>query len=252
MLGIDELEGGIANLSQSPAGTIGTPNAPVGIFRASYKTVAPRTLQLGSQQVVQAAVPTYPPTDWGGSFNGAWSCGFITEDGTPDSFQQKAACQLKYGLGPVAETVIFDWRPGAYNLPPCQYVECAVILWGIGWSASVLRSTLFKAATAPGQMEGAHVPTVTGAFSPDHNGLEIDAPRRAAAVDVYPVSQNGTVVGLEGVTTSEIAFSPTIYRTTDDPSANAPGWTPVECPAGSRFTLLSGNDVYLVRFFLQL
>lgn len=58
-------------------------------------------------------------------------------------------CFLEFGFGAVSQQVLFDWMPGSYQLPPCNYARVSAVAWGLVPSAIItLRGTLMPGVGA--------------------------------------------------------------------------------------------------------
>lgn len=246
-----------AQITLNQVQTIGStsPGVPFVLFRGAFAEAEPRVLRLGGLEQPVLIANVFPPTDRA-AYGLSYVAGMKSEGGERGIIEVKAACILRYGAIGVVDVVAFDWRVGAYNLPPCDYVEVAAMCWGTGWSTvtpSEAASILFSAAVLPGQMQGALVPTVTDAILLTPATPRIyDAPRKASAMDAFPMYEQGTVY-VQDVPTGVVGAG--AYLTRDAASGYYfPPWTPVQItPASRNQVACVGVDVnVLLRYYLQL
>ncbi len=119
---------------------------------------------------------------------------------------------------------MFDWVPGSYNLPPCTYANVSVLPWGPVF-ASNWGEVLFSAAVSPGNLRGAHVPTVSSSYDlAVTDFVVVPVPDHARAVEVFSTTSDAGhlpagKLTLEGSAIALRDFGNNVY---------APGWTPLE------------------------
>lgn len=105
------------------------------------------------------------------------------------------AARIEYGCGSASQVMWCDWRPGAINLPPSQFVKVAAVPWG-PWNTL---TTQVQASIVAGNLQGAHVPTATGfgVWNPGET-KSFKIPAGARAVAVMPINSDTTVVEVTG------------------------------------------------------
>lgn len=239
--------------------TIGTtlPTMPFVIFRGSFAEAEPRVLRLGNIEQPRTQFASFWPPSDRDAFGLSYVSGLISEAGELGNILVKAACYLRYGALSVSDSVVFDWRVGTYNLPPCDYVEVGVMCWGTGWATVDRSSIQFSAVTVPGQMEGALVPTCSDQITiPTANTRNYSAPRKACAMDLV-LEATGFVgaydVAAAAGSPQTTGASATIYRDEANFAAYPP-WSPVLITPTSRQVLVVGatDTTFMLRYFLQL
>lgn len=245
--------GGSANLVSYLPGT-NRPGQEAGIFRGAFTECVPRSIMLGGPApAAGVGVLVWPPSEYNNTFAATWQAGLLDEAGTaPIAGQMFAACKLTYGVGPVSRTVYFDWRPGAYNLPSCSYVEVSVVLWGPAWVPSTLAAARFTAVAMPGNMDGALQPTVTATMLiPATPGFRVfEAPVSACAFDVEIVE----VGGVTAIGSADAGGASTLLFRDESTGIWLPPWGPVQITPGTRQRIF-GNTIdtmTVVRYWLQL
>lgn len=89
-------------------------------------------------------------------------------------------CAIEFGFGACQQTVLFDWMPGSYQLPVCEYANVRAVAWGLNPSIIVTA----KASLMPGV--GAHkVPTRSQRHSlAGGAGLDINFSFYTRAIDM--------------------------------------------------------------------
>lgn len=131
--------------------------AQVGILDAKLSAHQPVCLTLGNS-------PTGPNAngEWPGG--GSYVAGLVNQAGVAfgGTTALRAACVLEYGMGSSQNKVYFDWIPGSYNLPPCERVSVSILPWGTTWTGAYLSSFAALASVSEGEIDTAHVPTVSG------------------------------------------------------------------------------------------
>lgn len=158
-----------------------TAGAAVGVLQGRFAGRDPVCLTLGC---AQAGIN--PLGEWPGA--GAFQAGLVNQAGAPfgGPTSLRIACALEYGAGSSSNKVFCDWQPGSYNLPPCEFVRVAALPWGTTWAGAVLNTFAAVASVAEGELQGAHVPTLS-ALGSLSAGVEqrFVVPNNARAFDVY-------------------------------------------------------------------
>jgi hypothetical protein len=113
---------------------------------------APRVVHLGGD-VPEWLAKEFPPVERG------YSAGLLGSSWL-EANNLCAAAELVYGIGAVTHTVFADWRPGAYQLPPCQSVRVSVRVWGLYWAEASI-DQLFSATVVDGTVPDLHPLTFT-------------------------------------------------------------------------------------------
>lgn len=239
-----EISGRASPQLQSTPTTL--PGNTVAVFGANWDRALPRVLSLGAPAPCYDPVTSrFPPAEIG-----SYRAGLVGDDTWTSGVQggRFAAAVLGYGVGASQHRAVFDWRPGTYALPPCDYVELSLIAYGAAWTAPAE----FVASCVPGEWAHAHVPTVTG-YSVWENPLEtpllqpasVAVPALARAVDVW--SANGgasiTITGDDG----------TPYMTRDSVGALPQGPVQVESGGSLYLDIAPGDTAWaIVKFYLAL
>lgn len=223
-----EFVSGNASIGPGARGDTPDPLWSAEIVRGHWPDARPRTLQLGTMPAGVTPNSRAFPVSTDQRLPGAsYACAQLARLGgagslvdTRDGFP--VACMLEYGVGSAGARVIFDWVPGSYNLPPCTFANVSVLPWGPVF-ASNWNETLFSAAVSPGILQGAHVPTVSGAYSlAEGDYLVIPIPDHARYFDVFAV---GAPDGFAG----KLVVSGGADGVRDFGSGNlVPGWTPLD------------------------
>lgn len=201
--------------SHSAGDPASVPGQPLSLFGQTYERALPRVLSLG--EPISAYSPAqadsrFPPGDFeyaGGVFQArSFIAGFLgTAAWQANTGERYAAAVLTYGSGASSHRVVFDWRPGTYNLPPCEAVSLSVLPYGSGWAGAGNVFT-FVASCSPGSVQDAHVPTVTGAGLVQAEA-RVAVPSRARMVDAYVV---GAIPGAAGYVTAVQGSGHTLLR----------------------------------------
>lgn len=213
-----------------------TPDPQYGyqIIRGQWDVARPRVLQLGTMPAPLTPNSTSFPVSTDSRQAGAsYACGelardFDTGDTIVISDGFPVACVLEYGQGSAGSRVMFDWVPGSYNLPPCTFANVSVLAWGPAFESN-WNETVFAAAVSPGQLQSAHVPTVSGryAFAVD-DAIIVPVPDHARGFELLPM--NFTT---EKVPAGSFLVSGAAEGTRDfGNAAYSPAWTPLEVTGG--------------------
>lgn len=228
------------------------------VCQGDWDAPLPRVLQIGiPTKRYQAGVANYfPPPSAAdnpaalGIGDQSFDCGLI--DGAGNTWESRSfgvggkcmACVLEYGVGAASNVVFFDWLQGVYQLPPCTFARVSALPWGSGYTAPV---TLRLAATiAPGEAQGAHVPTATGhRWVTGGATATLFPPNGARAMDVAQFDAQTAVVTVTGAVNAKRNY-PALSQ--------YPGWSPVEVMAAVGAVSVSSDvDALLsLRWYLQL
>lgn len=219
------------------------------LFSGSWAEPVPYVLNIGEQALAydgQLGSP-YPPPNGFGSGKQSFRCSIASTNGVASLDFEGCAAVLEYGCRGANRRVYMDWKPGSYNVPPCDYLSLSVAPFGTRFQAP---GYTFMASAAPGVLDGAHVPQVSGLFGGNSFPVTIAAPAHAQAVD-FLGSQPTSVV-----TASPGAFpnvGPLIVRN-NVTGVYLPPWGPVECQEDAVFTITDAitTDVVLITWYLRL
>lgn len=216
-----------------------TNGAAIGILEGQWKEAERRVLTIGFPLGGVNNDGSFPPEAIAAySTPASLDCGITDVANTPIGgivAEQHLACVLEYGTGASSQKIYFDWVPGSYNLPPCEFVRVSALPWGTNWN-SVPTQNFFpvNASVSPGELQGAHVPTasqtakLTGGLP-----VEMNSPSGARAFEIACVD-NGTPV---------LTVQNGINATRDYAAkANFPGWTPLATSPNTQVTVLSDID----------
>lgn len=220
--------------------------AAVGICEVRGEAL-PRVLTIGfpvGGVFVGSSFPPYPEA----ASTGPGKAGIVNAAGTAfgGSTVRRLAAVLEYGSGSAAQKVYFDWCPGSYNLPPCDFARVSVLPWGTTWTGALLNRYPANASFSPGELQDAHVPTVTA------NGTLVAgvqqtfiAPSCARAVEILNVDNTTTpVLQLKGEVTATRNYAAL---------SAFPGASPLPLYAGATFTAESDvSTVAALIFYLSL
>lgn len=141
--------------------------APLTIFGERFRTSRARVLSIGipAQQYDESNTGRWPPDDVATTFLAGMTAqpGSDWELGKAVAYSGRryAGAVLTYGVGASSHTVVFDWRPGVYQLPPCSFVSLGVVPYGTQWALSPDFRAVFAASCSPGKISDAPPPTVT-------------------------------------------------------------------------------------------
>ena len=240
------VSGRVSSLSLGTPGA--TPGRSMSVFGTNFPTVAPRVLVLGGAPAnydPAGAAPYFPVGD------GLTS--FLAGIYTPTSVNltapagRYAAAVLTYGTRAAQARVVFDWRAGNFNLPPCEQISLEVLLWGGGWAGQ--GELIFSAASGRGQMLDAHVPTLTQLFTFTGAGSATFAvPARARAADVCSLDASPAYkVKLYGNSNEAAVISRDYVNT-----LFAPPWAPVDMDPGVVKLEVDAAAKVEAKFFLSL
>jgi hypothetical protein len=163
---------------------------------------------------------------------------------------------LEYGQGAAGSRVMFDWTPGAYNLPPCSYANVSVLPWGPVF-ASNWGEVLFSAAVSPGNIHGAPVPLISASYALAENDyVVLPVPDHARGFEVVSTLSDGAYqpsgkLIVSGAAVGVRDFANNLY---------APGWTPLDVVqvGGSQVTVRCVDDggnpqlAFQLRWYLAL
>lgn len=255
-------ENGQGAYSEVLAGNFGVPQGPVlataggpgiGVIQQTFRTCQPRVLSLGVSAGGAVPAQAFPVDVLNAGFSASLSAGLVDFAGAPLNFAPAQfahpylACVLQYGSGSARQQCWIDWYQGSYNLPACEFVQVSALPWGLPWNALTGAPFQAVASCSPGQMQGAHVPTVTGVgdfvaatprvFIPPANARAVEVSCVDPTVNTT-VTISGAAAGTRNLSTGTMS----------------PGWTPLEMDLGqNRITITSSADAQLrVQFFLQL
>lgn len=221
-----------------------TDGAAIGVVVCESKKAIPRTLTIGFPTGGVFPSGPFPPFP---SINteGPPKCGIVDVFGVPFTTDRSLVCILEYGVGSASQKVYFDWCPGSYNLPSCSWARVSALAWGTGWT---LNRYPANATITPGNMQNAHVPTVTGAGSLAAGVAKTFAsPGCARGVEV-------TWLGIVGDAAPNLRFAGEVNAIRDYAASNfAPSPTPLETYPADLFTLSSDIDALVeLKFYLAL
>lgn len=228
-----------------------TANGPgVCILNRVFSKVENRVLTLGIQAGNAALGREFPTPVFNGPVFASTSCGIVDSVGVPlglGAGHPYLACVLEYGVGSASQKCWLDWYQGSYSLPPCEFVRVSALPWGAWWALFPTRIFNAVASVGPGELHGAHVPTVTavGAFTAGV-ARTFSTPANARAVEVTCIDPTvNTTITLNG------AASGTRNLSTGSLS---PGWTPLELDLGVSAVVVtsSANATIRLQFYLQL
>lgn len=192
---------------------LATPVAPAtGIAEWRWDRAEPRCVQLAFPAVTAGPNVPFPPVQG----NHHTSCGLVDLAGSPlGTAQAWLAAVIEYGCGAASQKLYCDWQPGAFNLPPSDFVRVSALGWG---DPAVFTNQLqVQASIATGTVDGCHVPTATG------RGLftagvarNFQVPPGARAIAVLVADASLPVVTLRGSAWANFdfsapAFTPGIY-----------------------------------------
>lgn len=218
------------------------------VVRGQWQTSRPRTLILGTMPSPWVDGSAFPPATPIPRDGASYDSGILTDAGVDGGdWYLYMACVLEYGHGAAAQRAYFDWRPGAYNLPSCSYVNVQALPWGSGWSGTA--PGIVAASIVPGQVQGAHVPTATGYTTlPNGNAKAFGSPDHARGFDIEFA---GDPAG--GVPNVQVQGG--AYGLRDFAGLYVPGWSPLAVTPRTavQLTKLSGPSSLLrLRWYLQL
>jgi hypothetical protein len=159
------------------------------------------------------------------------------------SADKRLACVIEYGSGSSSQKVYCDWFPGSYNIPPSEFVRVSALAWGTAWAAGAYPCV---ASVSPGELQNAHVPTVTGIGAMSAGVVRYFAPpacARAVEVEVWSFSQ-APKLNLTGGVVATRDYSALVF---------APGVSPMPTQPGDTIGLVSDIDASVrLRFYLSL
>ena len=224
-----------------------------GIVDKRWQDIAPRIVTIGFPTGGIAPASSYPPFPKFSSAapSSAFQCGLLDTSGVAfgallPGVRARAALVLEYGIGSAGQKVYMDWRPGAYQVPPCEWARASILLWGTDWN-SLVQAYAAAASFATGRID-AHPPTVTGeGIMFAGAGRSFAVPANARAFEVENISSTATpVITIAGTFVSAVRN----YAT----GAFVPGWSPLDSPIpGATVSITSDVDTSLrVTFYLAL
>lgn len=219
----------------------------IAVLQREWHEAEPRVLTIGLAPPNPVLGAPFPPIVVNGEVPAVMMGGLVASGGVALGDGPYAAGTLEYGAGSATQKVWMDFFQGSINVPPCNWLRYSVLPWGAGWAGVALNSLVAKAVCVPGQLQGAHVPTLTarGFFSAGLARL-FTVPSNARAVDVYceDPATNVTITIRDGASGVRNYSTGTII----------PGWTPLTVnPARGALTVLASVDATLVvTFFLEL
>jgi hypothetical protein len=247
-----EVASGVELIPRVPALALPSEGARVGICAVQSRRALPRVLTLGAPVTgMRADGSRFPPASIGGSLaRSALQCGLTLAIGAPIVFGPttvaKLACVLEYGVGSCLSRVMFDWRPGSYNLPPCEFARVSALPWGTDWPLS--QHTVL-ASLAVGELQDAMPPVCSGEGQIGAAAQKVFlVPAGAAYFDV----RNSDDTGLLPVITV-LQSSSNIVRNYVT-GQFIPGWTPIEAPLpGQTITVATDVNAFVtIEWTLQL
>ncbi len=218
----------------------------VGILAKTFSRIEPRILTLGIPSANPIAGGAFPGVAFNGPVFGSTSCGMVDSASNPFSLLN-LACSLEYGSGSASQHCWIDWYQGSYNLPACEFVRVSALPWGTSWGLFPLNSFNAVASVSPGQIQGAHVPTVTtvGAFVAGVLRV-VGTPANARAFEVLCTDPTvNTTVTISGACSGTRNLNTGVV---------VPGWSPLELDLG--FSAIgitaSANCNLRLQFYIQL
>ncbi len=228
-----------------------SPGSVYALLQMVTDEMHPRVLWLDTFAPPDAVIPSFPPGVSGRSELTAHVCGVKDHLGANGLVNRKAAAVLEYGAGASLNTVYFDWRPGAYNLPPCNFVRLAVLPWGTAWAAALPRHS-WRGTVVRGQFEGAMLPTVTDtvALSIGTDRL-FPLPARTSAFEVQPLADAMTAYAYQ----DEDDYNPGVpYMQRNPLGLTYPSVSPVQVHTSNVLAVgaLGVSGSALLRFWLAL
>ena len=230
------------------------PPLPVGpgvcIVNRVFSKVEQRVLTLGIQAGNAMGAASFPVAVFNGPVFASTCCGLVDSTGTAlglGAGHPYLACVLEYGMGSASQKCWIDWYQGSYNLPPCEFVRVSALPWGEWWPLFPMSCFNAVVSVGPGELQGAHVPTVSavGAFAAGVPRV-FDAPANARAVEVSAVDP--------AVNTTITLAGPAAARRNLSTGVMVPGWTPIELELGvSALTVTSSAAANIrLQFYLEL
>lgn len=227
--------------------TLGLPTegAKVGIVSVRSARAVPRVMSIGAPVSGIQDGFGFPPESFAGLTHAGLPCGLTEYGGGAFGGTQniRMACVLEYGSGSCLNRVMFDWRPGAYNLPPCEFARVSALPWGTNWSLG--RQTVL-ASIAEGELQQALDPIASAS-----------GPMVAATMKRFLSPANA--VGVE-VLNADNTLSPVIvvngankFTRNYVTGAFVPGWTPIDTFPGTLIEVTSDVAAQLsIQWTLQL
>lgn len=216
-----------------------TNGAAIGILRGDWAKAERRVLTIGFPVGGVNDGGSFPPEALAKfSQPGSVDCGITDVSNAPIGgivAEFHLACVLEYGTGASSQKIYFDWVPGSYNIPPCEFVRVSALPWGLNWNSfGQLNWFPVVASVSPGELQGAHVPTASQvAKLTAATPVELNSPAGARAFEVACVD-NGTPV---------ITVQNGINATRDYAAkSNFPGWTPLTTSPNTQVTVVSDVD----------
>jgi hypothetical protein len=231
---------GIETLPNVPTLGMPTEGAKVGVVSVKGRAV-PRVLTIGGPVTgILANGGSFPPYSMTAANRSAVQCGLtdsLLVQALGGSALMRMACVLEYGSGSCLQRVFFDWRPGSYNLPPCEFARVSALPWGTDWP---LGKHSVLASIAEGELQDAAQPICSGTGQLLAGAARLfTTPANALFFDVANSDDAGA---LPLIIADQGAYAIRNYST----GQFIPGWTPVDAPMpGQILRVRSSVDAYV-------
>lgn len=236
------------------------PTLFVPVLIALWPEALPRVLHLGAapDRWTPGVGVSFPPRAFQqvgvtGAQPLSFYAGWINNAGVRlgNGSDQQMAAVVELGCDSSGGEFYFDWVPGSYNLPACKFLRVSAVPYGGAWAALAGARFTVRAAAMAGQMQGAHVPTITGranllAATP----MAFETPNGLRAVDVEQEDPNATAARIElaGAASASRDYGAGVFL---------PGWGPVAVVpasgAASGFAMSTSVDCFVtLRGYVQI